>query len=121
MKEKDNISFIRKINISLLMLLTVIGVVFNSGAKVVSVTESSAVEQRQESASTDHQQDQDFFVMAYEAIVPVFSVNVDVDLYTLFEAPLLDVIQLIEDTQEVIPASNYFNTLFRFIISTNAP
>lgn len=104
------------------MLLTVVGIISNSNTAIVAGAEFSCLEkQQQEEAAPDQQQDQEHFLMAFEAIVPVFSINVDVDLYAILEAPLLDVIQLKEEVPEVIPANSYFNTLFRFIISTNAP
>lgn len=74
---------------------------------------------------SDEQEDQgssaDYKLMAYEAVLPLLQANFSPLQYTVFKVTV--VIENIVEEERVfhLPFISYFNTLFRLIISPNAP
>ena len=79
-----------------------------------------------DSASTKNQEDQEgdqevFKLVAYEAVLPLLQANFLPLQYTVFKVAIQIVNTVEEERTFPLPFISYFNTLFRLIISPNAP
>jgi hypothetical protein len=121
MKQKKHISFLKQIKIWLLAMLAV-GGFFLDSSNGTGLSKDILVTAEIESTSADQEvPNDDVYLVSYEAIVPFFSANVSLDFFTIKQAPLLSEI-LHVDLPKVINFNDiFFQTLFRYIISTKAP
>lgn len=87
---------------------------------IIAAQSQDEFTQNQESSSSE-ESTPEFFLMAYNAIVPAIQLHVDHDLYFIFDIPLVEEneYQIFSDTVSFV--NSYFQTLFRQIISPNAP
>jgi hypothetical protein len=119
MKQKHNISFISQIKILLLAVLAVGGFFFSSLSNNELKKVDYAVEQTQDDSREANEPV--LYFANYEAIVPILSVNINLDYFTIQEPTILKEILHVDLPKVLTQNDNFFITLFRYIISTKAP
>lgn len=109
--------------IGLLSILIIWSATFGNHSAFVSKVENKATKEAVNSPNSDPDKGtgETFKIVAYEAVIPLVHANVAVLLY-FFTKVQLTFNRCIEVEKEFhLPFISYFNTLFRLIISPNAP
>lgn len=86
---------------------------FNAGTVE---NEATLPADQQEERSAEH-----LSTLAYEAIVPIAQLSLVQELYIIADLTLLNEIEMEEVLETPLYFNSYFKTLFRLIISPNAP
>ena len=122
MINKENIRIFRHL---LLLILAVNTLSFAINSKQMQVNMFEEEKTQKKMAASDKQEsdpsEERFFLMAYQAIVPVLQIHFDHQHYFTFELPLLEENEFFTLAEKPLFVSSYFTTLFRQIISPNAP
>jgi len=69
----------------------------------------------------ENNSDEDFKIVAYEAVLPVVHANLSVAQFIFFTLEVVFSTFIEMEESFHLPFISYFNTLFRLIISPNAP
>ena len=76
---------------------------------IYSIQADKIVNTHQDQSPSEEQDQPEFFLVAYNAIVPVIQIHMDHDLYFIFDIPLIE-----ENEFEIIPEKiNFINSYFQ--------
>ena len=101
-----------------LLIITQLVMVFNGDNLQKDLAEKTVAQNNEESRN-DEEQPQ--FLINYQAIVPVFQLPVFIPFSFSLKLSLVEELEENQQSDDPVFVSSYFFTLFRQIISPNAP
>jgi hypothetical protein len=102
-----------------LLIITQLAMAFNGDNLQKDLVDNTVTENTGDQSTEDDEPPQ--FLINYQAIVPVFQVPVFVPLSFSFKLSLVEELEENQQSDDPVFVSSYFFTLFRQIISPNAP
>lgn len=121
MKASCNILYFRKCVVLILVMLTFMAMTGHSLSQWQDPSGVTAVESRDGFDDNAEGKETKVHLPAYQAIVPIVQLNLVHELYMIADLDLLHEIEVVEVIALPLYCNTYLRTLFRLIISPNAP
>ena len=119
MKQKINIPVLQRLLVLVLTLVTFTGAVSSQAVAVESIDKTEVI--KDDAKKEDNTSTAEITTVTFQAIINFIHIDLHFESYLIQELVQVSEIIHFRDFDGPVYNSGYFNTLFRFIISPNAP